>query len=324
MSIITHSQRFLPHELHTRFYACKLYSQNNVSVAFVTRRYKISKSSLMRWMKRFDGTKQSLMDKSHRPHSKHPNAHTDQEIEWINNYLRRNPNISMIELYGKLRINRGYSRHPSSLFRFLRKQGYYTQPKPKKKPYKPQPYNTPKAAGIKWQCDVKHVPKHCKSPTLLHDQKFYQYTMIDEASRERFIYHYDEHSSYSSVDFVQRAIAYFGYQPYTIQTDNGFEFTHTTNTDRTHPFDILLDHLGIKHKLIRPRTPRHNGKVERSHRNDNARFYQCLKFYSLEDLREQAKRYLSRSNNIPMATLGYLTPLEMREKLLNQFKYYFT
>ena len=324
MSIITHSQRFLPHELHTRFFACKLYSQNNVTVAFVTRRYKISKASLMRWMKRFDGTKQSLMDKSHLPHSKHPHAHTEQEIEWIHNYLRRNPTISMIELYGKLRIHRGYSRHPSSLFRFLRKQGYYTQPKLKMKPYKPKPYNTPKATGIKWQCDVKHVPKHCKSPTLLHDQKYYQYTMIDEASRERFIYHYDEHSSYSSVDFVQRAIAYFGYTPYTIQTDNGFEFTHTTNTDRTHPFDIHLDYLAIKHKLIRPRTPRHNGKVERSHRNDNTRFYHYLKFYSLEDLREQAKRYLSRSNNIPMATLGYLTPLEMREKLLNQFTYYFT
>ena len=86
MSIITHTQRLLPHELHTRFYACKLYSQNNVSVAFVTRRYKISKSSLMRWMKRFDGTKQSLMDKSHRPHTIHPNAHTDKEIEWINNF----------------------------------------------------------------------------------------------------------------------------------------------------------------------------------------------------------------------------------------------
>ncbi|MEA5018361.1 MAG: DDE-type integrase/transposase/recombinase [Erysipelotrichaceae bacterium] len=317
MSIITQSKRFLPHELQTRFYACKIYTQNKYSVAFVTRRYKISKASLMRWMKCFDGTKQSLMDKSHRPHSKHPNAHTDQEIEWINNYLRRNPTISMIELYGKLRINRGYSRHPSSLFRFLRKQGYYKLPKPKTKPYKPKPYNTPKLTGIKWQCDVKHVPKECKSSSLLNDQKYYQYTMLDEASRERFIYHYDEHSSYSSVDFVKRAIAYFNYQPLTIQTDNGFEFAHTTNTEKIHPFNILLDDLGIEHKLIRPRTPRHNGKVERSHRNDNNRFYQHLKFYSLNDLREQAKRYLYRSNNIPMASLNYLTPLEMREKLNN-------
>lgn len=51
--------------------------------------------------------KESLMDKSHRPHSRHPNSHTDTEIKWINNYLGRSPRISMIELYTKLRINRG-------------------------------------------------------------------------------------------------------------------------------------------------------------------------------------------------------------------------
>ena len=50
-------------------------------------------------------------------------------------------------------------------------------------------------------------------------------------------------------------------------------------------------------------------------KTDNERFYSCLKFYSLEDLREQGKRYLKRSNNIPMAVLGYLTPKEKREKL---------
>ena len=324
MSIITHTQRYLPHELHTRFYACSLYSKNKVSISFVTRRYKISKASLMRWMKQFDGSKESLKDKSHRPYTPHPNAHTEIEIRWINNYLRRNPTISMIELYGKLRIQRGYTRHPSSLFRFLRKQGYFKESQIKKKVYQPKPYNTPKLIGIKWQCDVKFVPRVCKAPTLLKDQRFYQYTMIDEASRERFIYHYDEHSSYSSVDFVQRAVAFYGYKPKIIQTDNGFEFTHITNTDRIHPFDIYLNYLGVKHKLIRPRTPRHNGKVERSHRNDNNRFYHYLKFYSLADLRLQAKRYLYRSNNIPMATLNYLTPLEQREKLIKQFQTYFT
>ena len=70
-----------------------------------------------------------------------------------------------------------------------------------------------------------------------------------------------------------------------------------------------------KHHKIQPRTPEHNGKVERSHRNDNERFYSYLKFYSLEDLREQGKRYVKRSNDIPMAVLGYLTSKEKRAKL---------
>ena len=79
--------------------------------------------------------------------------------------------------------------------------------------------------------------------------------------------------------------------------------------------DTLLKKLGIRHYKIRPRTPEHNGKVERSHRNDNERFYSYLKFYSLEDLLRQGKAYLKRSNNIPMAVLGYLTPKEKRAEL---------
>ena len=108
--------------------------------------------------------------------------------------------------------------------------------------------------------------------------KFYQYTIIDEATRERFIYPFKEQSSYSTVTFVKMAIKYFGYTPETIQTDNGFEFTHFKDTKRVHLFDKLCNELGIKHQLIRPRTPRHNGKVERSHRNDNERFYSKLSF----------------------------------------------
>ena len=79
--------------------------------------------------------------------------------------------------------------------------------------------------------------------------------------------------------------------------------------------DTLLNKLSIKHYKIRPRTPEHNGKVERSHRNDNERFYSYLKFYSIEDLREQGARYLKRSNNIPMAVLKYLSPKEKRAEL---------
>ncbi len=47
MNTITHSQRYLPHELHTKFHAVKLY-RTGVGVAFVCRRYKISKASLLR------------------------------------------------------------------------------------------------------------------------------------------------------------------------------------------------------------------------------------------------------------------------------------
>ena len=89
-------------------------------------------------------------------------------------------------------------------------------------------------------------------------------------------------------------------------------------TDRIHPLDSLLNSLNITHKLIKPRTPRHNGKVERSHRNDQQRFYSYLQFYSYNDLLIQMKAYLKRSNNIPMQSLNWLTPLEMRQKIIQE------
>ena len=300
-----------PHSLNTKFYAVLLYRNGN-PISFVCRRYKCSKASLMRWNKKFDGSKESLIDKSHKPLSPHPNSHTEQELYWIKNYIRRNPNISLCELYGKLRTEKGYSRHACSLFRVVRKLKYNIN-KEKHTKYTPKHYDTPKDIGIKWQMDVKVVPKDCYTGNI--PDKFYQYTVIDEASRERFIYPYKEQSSYSTIDFVKRAIIYFGYKPQIIQTDNGTEFTYTRKTDKTHPLDTLLNSLNVHHKLIKPRTPRHNGKVERSHRNDQQRFYSYLQFYSYNDLLIQMKAYLKRSNNIPMQSLNWLSPLEMREKL---------
>ncbi|MBQ8077035.1 MAG: transposase [Eubacterium sp.] len=315
MNSITQNKRYCPHQLSTRIYAVKLYRQTR-DIDFVLRRYHISKASLMRWNKRYDGTKESLMDKSHRPKTPHPNAHTDEEIAWIKNYHRRSPNISLCELYGKLRTDKGYSRHIGSLYRMFVKLGYRQKVESTKKRSKHLGhYDTPTELGIKWQMDVKYVPTVCYAGS--DGQKFYQYTMIEEATRERFIYPYMEQSGYSTVDFVQRAIAYFGYAPDTIQTDNGIEFTHTVKTKRIHPFDIFCNKYNINHKLIIPRTPWHNGKVERSHRSDQERFYNFLNFYSYDDLLKQMKRYLNRSNNIPMSVLGWKSPLQKRFELEN-------
>ncbi len=313
----TINQRYIPHDINTRLYAVIAY-QNGWKAAVVCRKYHISKASLSRWIKRYNGTKESLADKSHKPLTPHPNAHTQQEIIWIDNYLRRNKNITLCELWYKLKIDKGYTRHPASLYRFLRKSGLYKQINTDtKKSYIPKPYDTPTELGVKWQMDVKYVPGECRAKTISRTSNFFQYTCIDEASRERYIYHYTEQIPANTVDFVKRCIRYFGYKPKEIQTDNGIEFTYFKATVKViHPLDQLCMELNIYHHRIRPRTPRHNGKVERSHRNDNERFYKTLTFYSLEDLRYQAAHYLKRSNNIPMAVLNYKTPKEQRQLLL--------
>ena len=313
MDSITQNKRYLPHEISTKINSVKLYRQTK-DIGFVCRRYHISKASLMRWNKQYDGTKESLEPKSHKPLTPHPNSHTEEELKWIKDYHRRNPNISICELYGKLREDKAYSRHPGSLYRVFIRLGFRQKVESTKKKSKHLgKYNTPETIGEKWQMDVKYVPKACDSRD--EKEQYYQYTVIEEASRKRFIYAYQEQSSYSTVDFFKRAITYFGYAPNILQTDNGGEFTHTKKTKRIHPLDVFCGIYNIEHKTIRPRTPWHNGKVERSHRNDQERFYNYLKFYSFNDLQEQMKRYLYRSNNIPMAVLGWKSPNQKQHEL---------
>lgn len=321
MNSISHIKRYLPHDLNTKLHAVLTYRNGN-DIDYVCRKYHCSRTSLWRWNKKYDGSKESLIDKSHRPLSKHPNSHTDEELKWINDLIRRNPHASLLEIWYKLRLNKGYSRPPGSLYRILRSLGFY-EDKREMHTSKRQnkPYDTPKQLGIKWQVDVKYVPEECKAMTLPKDKHFYQYTCIDEASRERFIFFYEEHTPETTVDFLQRCFLYYEYKSSIIQTDNGLEFAYNkSNIKKMHPMDQLCLDEDIYHQRIRPRTPRHNGKVERSHRNDNERFYKYLKFYSLDDLRYQGKAYLKRSNNIPMQVLHYLTPIEKRNQLLQEMK----
>jgi len=267
--------------------------------------------------KNYNGTIESLENGSCVPKTKHPNSQTDEEIKHILDLVKRNPNIGLNELYGKLRVNYGYHRNPVTVYRFLRKNNYFKELSKTRNNYKPKKYNTPVYIGEKMQLDVKVVPYDCRTKDVPFDMKFYKYTIIDEATRERFIYPYKEQCADSTIDFVIRAINYFGYVPKIIQTDNGQEFTFLKQfSDKEHKLDTLCKKLGIIHKLIKPRTPRHNGKVERSHRNDNERFYKYLKFYSYDDLLKQMKAYLKRSNNIPTCVLGWKIPLDRRKELL--------
>lgn len=80
--------------------------------------------------------------------------------------------------------------------------------------------------------------------------------------------------------------------------------------------DKFLEKLGIEHILIPTRTPWRNGKVERSHRNDQRYFYNWETFRSIEELNEKLKEHLKWSNNKTMRTLGRKSPIQLlKEKL---------
>ena len=287
-------------------------------VSKASRKYNRARSFIYFWLKRWDGNIESLRPESRRPHH-HPNEHTPEELKLIHDLRRRNPRLGMVELWCRLR-KRGYSRCIESLWRVLKREGLIAVKE--KDPYTPKPYQQMTHPGERVQIDVKVVPRKCIADPEL---RLFQYTAIDEYSRYRILGAYPEQTTYSSYQFLLRVVDEFkkkGIKVECVQTDNGFEFTHRFSHQESHRpslFEEALCFLGIRHKLIRPYTPRHNGKVERSHREDQKRFYNTHSFYSLADFGEQLAVHQRLSNSLPMRPLRWSSPRDFLKSFTVQY-----
>ena len=280
--------------------------------------YGVSLSSVKRWDKRYDGKDwRSLLERSHRPHS-HSRQHTEAEEMIISKaYWKKYERYGWDGVYEEAKSN-GYTRSLSGMIHAAKRLELAEKGKRRAPSRKHRRYPELSKPGEKVQIDVKEVPYSCLRGNLLRDGKhLYQWTAIDECTRMRFIYGFEEHTPENSVKFLQMLVKVFPFKIQTIQTDNGTEFTYKYISEREEcPFDKELQAMGIAHKLIPPRTPWHNGKVERSHRNDQRYFYDWETFCSVDDLNRKLAEHLIWSNNKPMRTLKNKSPKELlAEKL---------
>lgn len=290
-------------EAHFRQLVLKFSFKHGVTEA--SRRFHVSRNAIYEWKAKYDGTWQSLKERSHRPHH-HPNEHTEEEKELI---LRRYPRYKddMIMLWDSLKKS-GYKRSYSSLIRVVRK---WVKPEIERRTArKPKPYERAAYPGQKIQIDVKFVPSYC----VANGEKYYQYTAIDECTRFCYREMYAEHSTYSSKDFLMKLLKAFPFPIREVQTDNGTEWTTALlvkDPKSKTLFEQALEDMDILYHRIRVATPRHNGKVERQHRTDEKRFYKKMRMYNLEDGKKQLKKYNLKSNNIPKVCLNFRTPNEV-------------
>ena len=67
----------------------------------------------------------------------------------------------------------------------------------------------------------------------------------------------------------------------------------------------------LTQRFTPPRMFRHNGKVKLSHYSDQRYFYDWEKFSTVQELNQKLNIHLSWSNNKPMRTLGWNSPLEL-------------
>ena len=235
---------------------------NNARAA---RRYKTSRQQVQRWRKKYDGTVQSLANKSRRPH-KHPKQHTEKEIKLIQNKYQRHKHEGLAQVYRKS-IDAGYKRSYESMCRQIKKFKNYEKPKkisyPKSK-YEPLKGSYP---GEYVQIDVKYVPIECIGFQSNYD-RYYQITAIDLYSRKRVLKLVNEHSSYETSKMLKTLEKEFGFKIKTIQTDNGREFCNEREEKKS-LFEKVMKKIGIEYIRTRPYSPWQNGVVERSHKIDN-------------------------------------------------------
>ena len=268
-------------------------------------RYKCSRKTVYKWKKRWDGTKESLQEHSRRP-KRLRKKYSEEELRQIKKRLKQCRWSDLILAF-QLSVERdGYSGSYGA-FKAIARKLQEEKPKKKKRPRKPKPYQRAAYPGEKLQIDVKFVPTGC----VANGQKYYQFTAVDECTRWTFREMYDEHSTYSAKDFLDKLIRHSPFPIREIQTDNGTEFTNAlivVNTKHKTLFEEALEDMGILYHRIRIATPRHNGKVERQHRTDSERFYSRLRMFSLEDGRKQLAVYQKLSNNYIKTCLGLRSP----------------
>jgi len=88
----------------------------------------------------------------------------------------------------------------------------------------------------------------------------FAHSVIDDHTRIAYTEIHPDERALTVTAFLTRALAFYndlGIEPKRVQTDNAFTYTKNRSLRE------LLAREGISHHTIRPRTPRHNGKVER-------------------------------------------------------------
>lgn len=271
------------------------------------------KRSLERWVAAYrKGGSEALIPHSTRPKTEPGETPIHMKERVIS--LRKKTGLCAKKLAWRLK-KEGISIHERTIGKIIKAEGLVRKYRVKK--VRVKYVKVPLLPGELVEIDVKYVPG------TIEDKPYFQYTAIDCASRWRYLEAYDEQTSHHSIAFLKTVIRVFGYRIRSVKTDNGSIFTnYYTGTNKRsdmtvktiHAFDLFCQNQGIIHYLIDPGKPAQNGKVERSHREDQEKFYQHNTFTSFIDLQRKMKRWNMYYNDLEHCGLNGKTPNEYLEE----------
>ena len=285
------------------------HAQQTENVSRTCRYFGISRKTFYKWKARLDRHGEAgLCDRPRRP-KRCPHA-TPREVVSKVLYIRQNYHFGPSKIADYLRRYHKVRIAHSSVHRILQRHQLNRLPASQKhrryaKRWKRYEKQQP---GHRIQLDVKFLERIPGTR-----KRLYQFTAIDDCTRLRVLKVFDTCNQSTAIKFIDDVIRRLPFRVQVVQTDNGAEFQ--TN------FHWHLEDMGVRHVYIKPRTPRLNGKVERSHRIDAQEFYQLLDRDGISDnihlFNEKLREWENYYNyHRPHGALGGQTPYErLREKM---------
>lgn len=268
-----------------------------------------SKRSLERWVAIYKEDGESALE----PKSTEPKTQPHETPISIKEkviLIRKKTKKCALKIHWQL-AKEGIDIDERTVGKILKKEGLVRKYRVRKITYKY--IRAERKPGELLEIDVKYVPGK------VANRRYFQYTAIDTASRWRHLAVYDEQTSYHSIRFLKEVMERFLHPVQAIKTDNGVIFTNyylgtNKRSDMTvktlHSLDIFCTKNNIIHYLIDPGKPAQNGTVERSHREDQEKFYEQNSFKDFSDLRKKLKQWNMYYNNLEHCGLGGKSPNE--------------
>ena len=276
------------------------------------------KRSVERWLAAYKkGGEAGLEPKSTEPKTQPDETPISTKERVIK--IRKDTGKCALKIHWQLE-REGLKLHERTVGKLLKKEGLVRKYRVRKITYKY--IRAERKPGELVEIDVKYVPG------TVENKEYFQYTAIDTASRWRHLAIFDEQSSFHSIQFLIEVMKLFTYRITAVKTDNHSTFTNlytSTNkrSDMTvktlHPLDVFCAKNGIIHYLIDRGKPAQNGTVERSHREDQEKFYEKHFFRDVSDLRRKMEAWNTYYNNLEHCGLNGKTPNEFlaNYKLIN-------
>lgn len=279
----------------------------DISIKSMAKVCPFSVRTLKYWLARYRASGiDGLDNKSRRPRS-HP-WETPIRIKERIIELRKRTKKCALKLQWQL-AKENIVLHKNTIHKIIKAEGLTRKYRVRKLKYKY--IKIPLQSGELVEIDIKYVPN------LVGSRQYYQFTAIDCASRWRYLKIYEDYSNFSTISFLKELITVAPFRIRAVKTDNGSYFTNRyTGYEKSadplkptlHAFDLVCQSLNIIHYLIDPGKPQQNGKVERSHREDQEKFYEQNGFKDLTELERKIKRWNNTYNDLEHCGLNGLTP----------------